>query len=248
MSPRRFVERIKQHGWFGVAVDLLVVVVGILLALRVDGWAQGRSDLRSEQADLRRLEEDLEIERARMDDAEEFALKRIEAAHFLNALLLDPNEALDAPAKVPWAIETVSWRSFPRINAYVYGEMQSSGRTVLIHSDSLRRSLAEHYTALQHDARVGEDLSAHQRFDAATAGLITVEELEALETAEGDIDKLDTTPARALAMARSFAQRPVAIAQLPNLVQHHTFNLRVIRQMRERSDAIVRQIDAQLGP
>jgi hypothetical protein len=243
---RRFAERIKQQDWFAVGVDLLVVVVGILLALQVDNWAQGRSDRLLELVYLQHLKEDMEIERSRMEAAQDNAERRIEAARLLSQLLSAPDLAADAPSRVPWAIETASWRSFPRINAYVYGELQNSGRLVLIRSDSLRRSLAEHYTALQHDARVGEDLSAQQRFEGGTAGLLTVEELETLEQAAGDLEQLRTTPERALTLARLLSQRAAAVAELPSLVQHHTFNLRVIAQMRERSDAIIRQIDTQL--
>ena len=96
-------------------------------------------------------------------------------------------------------------------------------------------------------SRVGEDLSAQQRFDAATSGLLSIDELESLERVAGNASKLQVTSERALVLARGFAQRPGAIAELPSLVQHHTFNLRVITDMRERSDAIIRQIDALLA-
>jgi hypothetical protein len=244
MIGRRLTERLKQHGWFAVGVDLLVVVVGILIALQVDAWAQGRADRRLERVYLQHLKEDLEIERNRMDAAERFANTRIAAARTLSRLAVEPSYATQHPARVPWAIETASWRSFPRINAYVYGELQSSGRLVLIQSEQLRHRLAEHYTALEHDARVGEDLSAQQRFDAATAGLLDMEELEALERAAGDDRQISITPQRALDLARAFQQRPAALAELPSLVQHHTFNLRVIREMRARADSIIREIDA----
>ena len=247
MIRRRLTDLVRQHPWFVVAIDLLVVLIGILLALEVDARRQLHEDLRLERVYLQRLKEDLQIERDRMDAADGYAKRRIDAARLLNAIVSDPAVAVAEPVQVVRAIETASWRSFPRINAFVYGELQSSGRLALIRSESLRRSLAEHYTALQHDARVGEDLSAQHRFDAATSGLLNIDELEALERGSGDPDLLQATPARALMLARAFSQRPAAIAELPSLVQHHTFNLRVIRQMRERSDAIIRQIDDQLA-
>ncbi len=247
MIRRRLTERLKQHGWFAVGVDLVVVMVGILLALQVNAWAQRREERRLELVYLQRLKEDLQIERGRMDAAERYANTRIEAARLLSRLVLNPAQPIEQPARVPWAIETASWRSFPRINAYVYGELQSSGRLVLIHSEKVRRSLAEHYTALQHDARVGEDLASQQRFDAATAGLLSVDELEALERVAGDYRQFEIAADRALALARSFSRRPAAIAELPSLVQHHTFNLRVIREMQQRADVIIHEIDALLA-
>ena len=143
---------------------------------------------------------------------------------------------------MPWAVETATWRSFPQINAFVYHELQSTGRLTLLSSNRRRRSLAEHYAALQHDARVGEDLTAQYRFDAAVAGLLNIDELEAMERVAGDYRQLNIAPQRALAVAQAFGQRPAALAELPGLVQHHLFNLRVIGQMRQRADEIIAQI------
>lgn len=36
-----------------------------------------------------------------------------------------------------------------------------------------------------------------------------------------------------------FASRPAAIAELPAILQHHTFNLRVISEMRRRANDII---------
>jgi hypothetical protein len=241
---RHFSQRLKQHGWFGIIVDFVIVVAGILLALQLDAWAEDRKDRRLELVYLERLAEDLEIERGRMEAAERFANSRIEAARLLDRLATDPMLAATEPARVSWALETATWRSFPQINAFVYRELQSTGRLALIRSEPLRRALAEHYTALQHDSRVGEDLAAQQRFDGAVAGVLTIDELEAIERVAGDYGKLTMSPDRAVAVARLFAQRSAAVDELPGLVQHHAFNLRVISQMRSRADAIIQHIDS----
>lgn len=247
MLLHRASERFRQHSWFGVAVDFVVVVAGILLALQLDGWAESREERRLEYVYLERLAEDLGIERSSMEAAERYARSRIEAARLLELLAADPQTGAAHPNRVPWAIETATWRSFPQINAFVYRELQSTGRLVVLRSESLRRRLAEHYTSLQHDARVGEDLTAQQRFDAATTGLLTIDELEAVEKVAGRYEQLEIAPARAVAIARSFRQRPVAVAELGGLIQHHTFNLRVISQMRLRADSLIMEIDSLLS-
>lgn len=241
---RGFRTHVVQHDWFAVGVDLVVVVVGILVALEFGSWVEARKDRALEQVYLERLKEDFEIELARIDDARRYAQSRIDAAKLLHRLVVDPASAPDAGARVPWAVETASWRSFPQINAFVYGELQSTGRLALLRSVSLRRMLAEHYTASHHEARVGLDLSAQQRFDAACSGLLGIDELTAIELAGGRWEKLEVTPARALEIAREFARRPAAIAELPSLVQHHTYNLRVLDDMRRRIEAIIARVSA----
>jgi hypothetical protein len=247
MVWRRIVGHLKQHAWFTVIVDLFVVVIGILVALEVDAWAQRRDDRRLEVVYLQRLKQDLQIERAGMEASERFAQERIAAARLLGRLTEDGSLAAEPPSNLPWAIETATWRTFPQINGFVYHELQSTGRLVLVRSDALRRALTEHYTLLQQDARVGEDLVAQQRFDAAVAGLLDIDELEAIENVEGDRAKIKMTPERAAELARAFIERPAAAAEVPSLLQHHTYNLRVIRQMRDRGDAIIREIDSALG-
>lgn len=168
---------------------------------------------------------------------------RIDAVRLLERLLADPTVAADAPTRVLWAVETASWRSFPHITAFVYGELQSTGRLAVIRSEALRRSLAEHYAALQHDARVGIDLSAQHWYDEQVAGLLSIDELQAVERIAGRWQELSVDVTRARAIVEEFARRDGAVAQLPGLVQHHTFNLRVITDMQRRADAIILQID-----
>lgn len=239
----RFRTHFSRHDWFAVGVDLVVVVVGILIALEVGGWVEARKERDVEAVYLDRLEEDFAIELARIGDAQRFAQARIDAAKALDRMLVDPATTAAEPARVVWAVETASWRSFPQINAFVYGELQSTGRLALLRSVELRRMLAEHYTALNHDARVGLDLSSQQRFDAACAGLLRLEELEAIERAAGEWQGLELSPGRALEIVQELARRPAAIAELPGLVQHHTFNLRVLDDMKRRAEAIIAAID-----
>lgn len=245
---KRFFRSLARQDWTTVLVELLVVIVGILLALQVDQWADGREHRTSERTYLSRLKEDLLIERARIDDAQGYAINRLAAVMLLERFAQDPSSKIEDAKRVPWAIETASWRSFPRINNFVYGELQSSGRMSLIRSVTLRRALAEHYAQIQHDARVGEDREAEERFDLVSAGLLTMDELMSIEDAEGNHARLNVSAPRARAIVKAFATRRAAADALPGLAQHHRFNLRVINDMRIRVDALIKIIDNELEP
>ena len=52
---RRLTESIRNHDWFFVVVDILVLVLGLLLAFQVDRWWEERKQRRDEQAYLARL-------------------------------------------------------------------------------------------------------------------------------------------------------------------------------------------------
>lgn len=240
-------KALVRQDWAAVAIELVVVVVGILIALGVGQWADKRSDRHREQVSLERLHDDLQIEYAVATAAEGWASARLEATGKLADFAARPEHAEPSPSTVPWAIETASWRSFPQVSAFVYNELQDTGEMRLIRSFELRRALANHYGRLATDARVGEDRAAEERFDAATAGLLSVDELLTIERREGDRRRLPTEPARALALARAFAARPDAVRELAGVGQHHMFNLRVIGEMKTRIRALEALIEREQG-
>jgi len=242
----RLRRALGRQDWAAVSIELIVVVLGILIALQVDQWTQRRQERELEQTYLLRLKEDLQIEYSRATDAESWARDRLTAVKALNRLSSDPDRAASDPSAILWAIETASWRSFPRNNAFVYNELQNTGHMRLIRSVALRRQLADHYAKLAIDAWVGEDRAAEEAFDHATAGLLTTEELIALEQAAGDRRQVDVEPSRARALAAGFSKRTDALAQLPSMAQHHLFNLRVIgdekARLRKLTAAVTREL------
>jgi len=56
---RRLADGMQTQNWYTVAIELLVLVVGIFLGLRVDDWNQKRLDRNDEQILLNRLHEEL---------------------------------------------------------------------------------------------------------------------------------------------------------------------------------------------
>ena len=242
----RFRRALGRQDWTAVAIELVVVVLGILIALQVGQWAQRQQERDLEKTYLSRLKEDLQVEYRRATVAERWARDRLSAVELLNRLVSDPGMAESDPGAVLWAIESASWRSFPRGNAFVYNELQSTGHMRLIRSVALRRQLAEHYAKLAIDSWVGEDRSAEEQFDEATAGLLNTEELMALERVGGDRLRVNVEQGRARVLATGFARRGDAQALLPSVAQHHLFNLRVIGDEKARLRRLIRAVESEL--
>ena len=227
-----------------LALELVVVVLGILIAFQIDRWGEDRRDREHEFDYLARLKNDLQIEIQSMDAALQHAESRIAAVVLLEDVLVNPSVALEQPVAVAAAVETATWRSFPQINAFVYSELQSTGNLALIRSELLRRELANHYSSIRHHERVGFDLNIQQEFDRLAAGILSTAELQSIETGEWGGTKSDVSTDRAAQITQELARRQDAINLLPNIAQHHWFNLKVIEAARGRTRKLVELIDS----
>lgn len=243
----RFSAALKQQDWTAVIVELLVVVIGVLLALELNQWAEGHQTRLLEHTYLLRLKEDLQMERGEADRFKTIANSRLEAIALLEAIARNPSMRIKDPRSVVCAIATVSWGSFPPIHNISYQELQNTGRTSLIRSIALRRALAGHYATLADFERPGLDRVGQDRFESKAAGLLSTSEAIAIEQADGDCYRMTPVGAvRARTIAAAWAQRHDAIDELPALAEHNEFNLRVIDGMRARIDGLITLIDEQL--
>jgi len=55
MLLRRISKHVKDQNWFAVALDFVIVVVGVFIGLQVQQWAVERNRAASEVAYLERL-------------------------------------------------------------------------------------------------------------------------------------------------------------------------------------------------
>ena len=241
----RIRQHFANHNWGILLTELFVLILGILLAFQIDRWGEEKRDARLEAQYLQRLADDLTMEIQRMDEASEYANDRIEAADLLLKVIENPEEAAGQTSRLPWAVETATWRSFPHFTAFVYNELTTTGNLSLVRDEILRRMLAEHYSTIRHESRVGLDLTAQHEFERQTYGVLNREELENVETVSWDGTPIEITAIRAMEIAESLRARPEAVAVIPSLVQHHTFNIRVIDSARTRAQAIIERIDSQ---
>lgn len=244
---KRMLDSLKKQDYVFLSLEVVVVILSILVAFELDRWADDRQEVKQEQNYLVRLKEDLQIEIAHLDDAARYAESRIAAALLLEEIASDSSVALDKLGTLAQALETASWLSFPNLNAFVYSELQNSGKLALMRSDELRRALAEHYAAFHYHSRIGLDRDVQLQFDRHTAGILTSEELRIIEERTWQDLTYDISAERAAAIAEQLASRPQALALIPSIVQHHVFNMRVIEQTRNSALEIIKQIDQLLA-
>ena len=59
MLLRRITQHVKDQNWFAVALDFVIVVVGVFIGIQVANWNAARSDARAERLLLERLHDEI---------------------------------------------------------------------------------------------------------------------------------------------------------------------------------------------
>lgn len=146
MRPR-IARRLRDHDWIAAFIDLLIVVVGILIALQVSNWNQARLDARRERAYLERILADLQTDLRVNRNRERFMAQvgrygEQALAHADTGALVD-----GSPWKTVLAyFQAGQFYSYSR-DGITFTEMRDSGDLGLIHDPRLRSQLAFYYEA-----------------------------------------------------------------------------------------------------
>jgi hypothetical protein len=140
---RRFSENIGKQHWFGIGIDLIVVVVGIYIGLQADAWMAAKQDRDLEVEYLERLLSDMESS---------IAAQRINIDTYDNG-----TTAVDYIAELQKAgtsdgfdeerlilgLNSVGWVAPPVTNMITMRELQSTGNISLIRDVSVRTAIGQ---------------------------------------------------------------------------------------------------------
>ena len=147
MSLRSIASRLRQHDWVSVAIEVLVVIVGVFIGLQVSNWNDDRKDSTRADEYLHRMQGEL------LQDAS--SLQKIST--FWTHVGAN-GEAAIAYAEDGTLHQGSAWKTllayyqasqvWPyRKSDVTFEEIRSSGDLLLIRDPSLRARIAGHYGA-----------------------------------------------------------------------------------------------------
>ncbi len=100
MLLRRITEHIKAQNWTAVALDFVIVVVGVFIGIQVSNWNDARGETRQEREILASVAEDLTLDRAELEAGLSFLRTSISASNYaLEAIGENRVETLFMPAQ-----------------------------------------------------------------------------------------------------------------------------------------------------
>ena len=147
MILRSITKHVRDQNWFAVGIDFIIVVVGVFIGIQVANWNETRQDEATGYAYLSRIQEDLAVDRAVLEERGAFwtatksygeaALRYLEEGVLLNDSEWDTVLAFYHATQV-WGF---------LLYDSTYREMISAGNLGLIPDPDLRRTLGDYYSA-----------------------------------------------------------------------------------------------------
>ncbi len=211
MILRRAVEHAKAQNWFAVALDFVIVVVGVFFAIEVANWNQSRQDRQEERRYYGQLLVDLRADLDTLMTAQRRADLHDDAAQLVIERLSGKAPFQASRGQMATAIHIAGFINIPHASRGTYDELINTGNLGLLRNSQLKSRIAHYYGAFERD-RQWDSLLRDQQSDywADTAGILprpilraATRGTEPLVTAEDD---------------QKIWQRARSHARLPNML------------------------------
>ena len=127
--------------------EIVLVVIGILIALSINNWNQDRIELKETKVLLSNLRLDVEENIKNLKDQQNLLSIRIDWADFI-LKSLDDQKVIDSTMFIT-AITRVGWIMDYSQMLPTYTEIVSSGKLSYINSENLKKALAEYQSKVE---------------------------------------------------------------------------------------------------
>lgn len=234
--------------------EIVLVVIGILIALSINNWNEDRKESLIEKNYLRRLLVDLENDYKTLSFSKALSNERINQVNILSSVIKNQSQSNENSTLIIESIEKVTWRSYLPLSKIVYNELLNSGNMSLIQSEYLRDLLSNYYEDADHWEMILNLEDAQKMFSHETAGLLSIEILTAIEnssslrnsnpTHELDINLEEIEFDR---IVKEFSTKIEAIKWLPNIYHYHLLADKVITNLSANNETIKKIVQAELN-
>ncbi|WDI32192.1 hypothetical protein PUV54_03170 [Hyphococcus flavus] len=146
MLLRRITEHVKAQNWTAVALDFVIVVVGVFIGIQVSNWNDAREQRAQEELYLQRLAQDFDV----IIDRLESGLRASRASVVSGQMLLDYIDASQQQTEGPTkedamnALIRIGASAAPTGPSATFVEMVSTGDLSIIRDEALRDALFEY--------------------------------------------------------------------------------------------------------
>ena len=215
--------------------EILLVVIGILIALQVNNWNQQRIDQRTEKTYLTRLLEEIETDLESVSRSIETNEKRRNRAEFLMAAKPKPELIEKDPTYFVESIEYAGYTNSPIISDHTFEEIKSSGQLSIISNEKIRAGLSKYYANVQNRGQynfIVQDIQL--RYLEYRAGILSDEQQIGMGSFSS---RTQYNTDEALTVYKRMMDKPDFIRHLPFVLQS---KIRTGENLRGRDESAMR--------
>lgn len=257
MILRRVIEHFRKQEWTAIALDFVIVVLGVFVGLQVNNWNGDRADHRAEREIIDAISDDIRRDREELIVGRESALKCIQAA---NAALVAAGEPPTVVVRMPLSNigqldyaaldvsrsdarptdpDTSAWtaitaRYFPTSSSVAFDSLVSTGRLGIIKNVVLVRQLQlyrQHWLSLEN-----AQISTYREFRNRSVYV-------AQESGLSPFTNID-----AVALGELIRERPELRAALRSHLEYAIIHLSQMAAMDVEAEATLDLIEAERSP
>jgi hypothetical protein len=148
MILSRVIDHVRAQNWTAIAIDFVIVVMGVFIGIQVSNWNDARVQSARQQVYVERLREDFIGIRERVEEHLKVYGGAIEGGDYLLAIVRadanDPAAIVVDDDRVGRAFNSLSAQRIPPPLPATYVEMVSEGQLSSLRNSTLRAKLAEY--------------------------------------------------------------------------------------------------------
>jgi hypothetical protein len=142
---KRLAGHIRKQDWFIVIVELLVVIVGLVMAFQIDRWRDEVAERKLEGVYIQRLIEDIESDIPNLESAINLANMRKDYVELLMDVVEDPSLAAASPASFLVALDQASFTYSPTLRKVTFADLRSTGNMRLLRNQDIKNKVHDYY-------------------------------------------------------------------------------------------------------
>lgn len=170
---RRWTRQMRDQNWFAVAVDFIILVVGVFLGIQAANWNESRKERAEEHRYYAQIVADLQQDQRSLKGAQrrtnEFDLA---AEDTLRAMRTGLPQTF-SPGRFAVQIHRAGYLYIPRASRRTYDELISTGNLGLLRNETAKAAIADYYETFDELRQWDQLLRLQQgRYWEVTAGVL----------------------------------------------------------------------------
>lgn len=222
MILRRVIEHVRAQNWFAVAIDFVIVVLGVFLGIQIGNWNAAEADARLGRDYVERLLRDLREDETAVRAEEAYYSAVLDSVQRTDALLKGADADPRALVINAYRASEVSYSAPVRST---WDEIVSAGHLALLPDGAAGKGLAQYYAfdIRQDIYRAGLESDYRRTVRkiipmsiqiAMREGCSDVRDAEGIITGFAEACTLDADPAMIAATAAALNSDPAVAAEL----------------------------------